>query len=451
MAKKKTYFMCQECGHESIRWVGRCPGCHQFNTMVEEIKEKSSSSSLGFSKNVEIHNINSIVSDEKKRTKTGSIELDRVLGGGLVAGSLVLLGGDPGIGKSTLLLQSAHSISKTKKTYYLSGEESPQQIKLRASRLGVASDDLYILSETDIDVLTHLVEKNPPQVLIVDSIQTVFKSSLESAPGSVAQVRECTNTLMKLAKSTGIPIFIVGHVTKEGGIAGPRVLEHMVDTVLYFEGDRHQSFRILRGVKNRFGSTNEIGVYEMVQKGLREVLNPSELFLSQRPIEGPGSVATASMEGTRPILVEIQGLITSTNFSTPRRMTNGVDYNRVSLLMAVLEKRVGLFLNNHDAFVNVAGGVKIEEPAVDLAISLAVASSFKEKPINQHWLVIGEVGLTGEVRSVSQIEQRLKEGQKLGFKKALIPQTKNIPDIDGISIYPIKTVREGINIVLGGD
>lgn len=449
--KNKTIFICRECGQESIRWVGKCPGCSNWNTMDEEFKSPKQGAFGQLPKLSQPISINDVKFEAGGRISTGIKELDRVLGGGIVEGSLVLIGGDPGIGKSTMLLQTSSSLAQNHKVIYISGEESIQQIKLRANRLEISQENLYLLAETEINNIRDTVEKYKPKILIVDSIQTVYNTELTSAPGSVTQVRECTATLMGIAKNTNTTIFIVGHVTKDGGIAGPRILEHMVDTVLYFEGERHQSFRILRGVKNRFGSTNEIGVFEMQDKGLREVSNPSELFLSQRPSEGAGSVVTASLEGTRPILVEVQGLVSPTNFGNPRRMTDGVDYNRVSLLMAVLEKRVGLYLNNYDAFVNIAGGVKINEPAVDLAIAMALASSFKDKAIKREWIVMGEVGLTGEVRSINRLDIRLKEAQKLGFTKALVPDVSSLPEVKGLKIYPVKDIRRGIEIVLGGE
>ncbi len=452
MAKNKSVFVCRECGYESIKWVGKCSGCGNWNTMDEEIKfQGKSQGAFGhISRSSSVISIKEVKFKEEDRVSSGIKELDRVLGGGIVDGSLILIGGDPGIGKSTILLQTSNSLAKIGKVIYISGEESVQQIKLRSERLSVDEENLFLLPETEVNNIREVVNKENPRFLIVDSIQTIFNSEMASAPGSVSQVRECTAILMGIAKNTNTTIFIVGHVTKEGGIAGPRVLEHMVDTVLYFEGERHQSFRLLRGVKNRFGSTNEIGVFEMQDKGLCEVLNPSELFLAQRLVEGAGSVVTASLEGTRPILVEVQGLVSPTNFGTPRRMTDGVDYNRVALLMAVLEKRVGLYLNNYDAFVNIAGGVKISEPATDLAVALALASSFKDKIINKDWIVMGEVGLTGEVRSINRLEARLKEAQKLGFKKALVPDV-SVPKIEGIKVYPVKTVKQGIDIVLGGE
>lgn len=453
MGKSKTVYVCNECGYEVIKWVGKCPGCSSWNTMDEELKtqtlNKGAFSQL--KKSSELISINDITFEQQYRVSSGISELDRVLGGGLVDGSLILIGGDPGIGKSTILLQTSNSLAKQGKVIYISGEESLQQIKLRAQRLGVSEKNLFLLSEIEINVIKDIVNKHNPRFLIVDSIQTIFNSDISSAPGSVAQVRECTALLMGIAKNTNTTIFIVGHVTKDGGIAGPRVLEHMVDTVLYFEGERHQAFRILRGVKNRFGSTNEIGVFEMRKEGLIEVMNPSELFLAQRIVEGSGAVVTASLEGTRPILVEVQGLVSPTNYGNPRRMTDGVDYNRVALLMAVLEKRAGLHLGHYDAFVNIAGGVKINEPSTDLAIALAIASSFRDRVIEKDWIIMGEIGLTGEVRNISRLEERLKEAQKLGFKRAVVPKAKGIPIIKGLDIFPVTTVKQGIDVVLGGE
>ncbi|WP_082235796.1 DNA repair protein RadA [Halobacillus massiliensis] len=456
MAKRKTKFVCQECGYETPKWMGKCPGCQQWNTLVEEAAITGSqsrhvfqTSSSGSSKP---EKITQIKSEKEPRIRTDMPELNRVLGGGIVPGSLVLIGGDPGIGKSTLLLQvSAQIANKQLPVLYISGEESTRQTKLRAERLGVESDELYVLSETNLqDVLTQIDVINP-KFVIIDSIQTIFKEDVTSAPGSVSQVRECTSHLMRVAKSKGIPIFIVGHVTKEGAIAGPRLLEHMVDAVLYFEGERHHTFRILRSVKNRFGSTHEMGIFEMKEKGLEEVLNPSEIFLEERSQGAAGSIIVASMEGTRPVLVEIQALISPTAFGNPRRMATGLDHNRVPLLMAVLEKRVGLLLQNQDAYLKVAGGVKLDEPAVDLAVAISIASSFREQPSNPNDVVIGEVGLTGEIRRVSRIEQRVQEAAKLGFKRVIIPQ-KNFdgwtPPSD-IEVIGVNTVQEAMQITLG--
>ncbi|GEN31948.1 DNA repair protein RadA/Sms [Cerasibacillus quisquiliarum] len=452
MAKTKTKYVCQSCGYESPRWMGRCPGCSNWNTLVEEIERKTKTNrpSTGLTSRKPIK-ITSIESQEEPRILTSLKEFNRVLGGGIVHGSLVLIGGDPGIGKSTLLLQISSQLAEQQlPVLYISGEESTRQTKLRADRLNVSSDLLYVLAETNLFDIANHIEELKPSLVIVDSIQTIYKDEVTSAPGSVSQVRECTSELMRIAKTNHIPIFIVGHVTKEGAIAGPRVLEHMVDTVLYFEGERHHTYRILRSVKNRFGSTNEMGIFEMKEEGLKEVMNPSEIFLEERSKGAAGSTVVASMEGTRPVLVEIQALISPTSFGNPRRMATGVDYNRIPLLMAVLEKRVGLMLQNQDAYVKVAGGVKLDEPAIDLAISVSIASSFRNQPTRPDDIFIGEVGLTGEVRRVSRIEQRVQEAAKLGFKRVICPQ-KNI---DGwtlpetIEIIGVNTVQEALNIGL---
>ncbi|WP_374719344.1 DNA repair protein RadA [Parageobacillus toebii] len=428
MGKKKTKFVCQECGYESAKWLGRCPGCSTWNSMVEEI-ERTKPKTRG----VFVHSTDDIISKpvpittvtttQEPRIQTNISEFNRVLGGGIVKGSLVLIGGDPGIGKSTLLLQvSAQLAAMQHKVLYISGEESVKQTKLRADRLHVASDQLYVLAETDLEYIAEAIENVRPACVVIDSIQTIYRADITSAPGSVSQVRECTAELMKIAKTKGIAIFIVGHVTKEGAIAGPRILEHMVDTVLYFEGERHHTYRILRAVKNRFGSTNEIGIFEMRDSGLIEVENPSEVFLEERSRGAAGSTVVAAMEGTRPVLVEIQALVSPTSFGNPRRMATGIDHNRVSLLMAVLEKRVGLLLQNQDAYLKVAGGVKLDEPAIDLAIAVSIASSFRDQPTNPSDVIIGEVGLTGEVRRVARIEQRVQEAVKLGFSRIIIPK-----------------------------
>ncbi len=391
--------------------------------------------------------IDSIELEDEYRLLTGIREFDRVLGGGLVPGTLVLIGGDPGIGKSTLVLQALHGLAnKGRKVLYVSGEESIRQIRMRSKRLSAVSHDLLVVSEIDIDSILSMIESTRPDVLVIDSIQTMFSADLTSAPGSVSQVRESTVQLMLMAKKTGIPTLLVGHVTKDGAIAGPRLLEHMVDTVLYFEGDRNHVFRILRAVKNRFGSTNEIGVFEMNENGLDEVVNPSAVFLSERPANAPGSVVTASMEGTRPILVELQALAGSTNFGTPRRTILGIDYNRVSLLVAVMEKKLGMNLMGHDIFMNVAGGVKVDEPAVDMGIIAAVASSFLDKSIQNSTIVLGEVGLTGEVRAIGRVETRIAEAKKMGFTRCLVPESnlKRMTEIKGIELIGTKTVSEGI-------
>ncbi|KUP04597.1 DNA repair protein RadA [Bacillus coahuilensis m2-6] len=458
MAKKKTKFMCQECGYESPKWMGRCPSCHQWNTMVEEVEIVGKAPRGAFQHSApsgpnKAEKITSIETTQEPRVKTKLRELNRVLGGGVVPGSLVLIGGDPGIGKSTLLLQVSSQLASMKESVlYISGEESIKQTKLRATRLNINEDDLFVFAETNLEIISGTIEEMNPNFVIVDSIQTVYHPNVTSAPGSVSQVRECTAELMRIAKTKGIAIFIVGHVTKEGSIAGPRLLEHMVDTVLYFEGERHHSYRILRAVKNRFGSTNEMGIFEMKEEGLDEVENPSEIFLEERSGGSSGSTVVASMEGTRPVLVEIQALISPTSFGNPRRMATGTDYNRVNLLMAVLEKRVGMLLQNQDAYIKVAGGLKLDEPAIDLAIVISIASSFREKPTKATDCFIGEVGLTGEVRRVSRIEQRVQEAAKLGFERVILPGNNiggwKIPD--GIQVIGVKNVGEALQYALGG-
>ncbi|HEX5564423.1 MAG TPA: DNA repair protein RadA [Sporosarcina sp.] len=453
MAKKKTKFMCQSCGYETPKWMGRCPGCGQWNTMVEEVEIVSKGPRGAFLHTVGIRQkampISAIETVEEPRIGTELGELNRVLGGGIVPGSLVLIGGDPGIGKSTLLLQvSSLLANKGQRVLYISGEESVRQTKLRAERLGVLSDELYIYSETDLEHIHQTIEDVQPTFVIVDSIQTIHHPEVTSAPGSVSQVRECTAELMRIAKTRNIAIFLVGHVTKEGQIAGPRLLEHMVDTVLYFEGERHHSYRILRSVKNRFGSTNEIAIFEMLQSGLKEVLNPSELFLEERSKEAAGSTVVASMEGTRPILVEIQALVTPTSFNYPKRMATGLDQNRISLLMAVLEKRMGMLLQAQDAYIKVAGGVKLDEPAIDLAVLMSIVSSYRDTAVKTTDCFIGEVGLTGDVRRVSRIEQRVGEAAKLGFKRAIIPASNiggwEFPE--GITVVGVETVRDALRV-----
>jgi len=422
-ARTKTIYVCQSCGTQSPRWMGKCPDCSQWNSMVEERAEKSKNvGSLKRRDGSEPLLLGDVEAKDEDRFVTKIGELDRVLGGGIVAGSVVLIGGDPGIGKSTLVLQMLKQISELRgRAFYVSGEESPAQIKMRALRLGVKTENLYVLSETQLEDILHAADGLQPQVLVVDSIQTIYTSELPSAPGSVGQVREVAGRLMIHAKRTGMPTFLIGHVTKDGAIAGPRVLEHIVDTVLYFEGDKGHAFRILRAVKNRFGSTNEIGVFEMKENGLAEVANPSEIFLAERPSDATGSVVVSSLEGTRPILAELQALVTLSKLTMPRRTCIGVDFNRVSLLLAVLEKRIGMHLMGMDVFVNVVGGLAIDEPAVDLGIIAAVASSFREKPINAETVVMGEVGLAGEVRGISQAEVRLKDAAKLGFTRCVLP------------------------------
>ncbi|MFK3939271.1 DNA repair protein RadA [Alkalihalobacillus sp. NPDC078783] len=456
MAKKKTKFVCQECGYESAKWMGKCPGCQEWNTMVEEMEAATKQSSRSYvtssTTTTKPQPLSQVVGDREPRIDTTIQELNRVLGGGIVPGSLVLVGGDPGIGKSTLLLQlSAKLAEKKEKVLYISGEESIKQTKLRADRLGMIAPELFVLAETDLQFIQHAIEEVEPSLVIIDSIQTVYQDEITSAPGSVAQVRECTAAFMKIAKTKGIAIFIVGHVTKQGSIAGPKLLEHMVDSVLYFEGERHHTYRILRAVKNRFGSTNEMGIFEMKEAGLEEVLNPSEIFLEERSQGAAGSVVVASMEGTRPVLVELQALISPTGYGNPRRMATGIDHNRVSLLMAVLEKRVGLLLQTQDAYLKVAGGVKLDEPAIDLAIALSIASSFKDQPTQSMDAAIGEVGLTGEIRRVSRIDQRVNEAAKLGFKRVIIPEKNlggwTVPP--GIEVIGVPTLERAIEVVLG--
>lgn len=451
MAKKKSKFVCNECGYETAKWMGRCPGCGQWNTMVEEV-EVVAKGPRGAFKHSEMVSakatpIISVETQEEQRVPTELTEFNRVLGGGIVPGSLILIGGDPGIGKSTLLLQvSALLSNQNHRVLYVSGEESIRQTKLRAERLGVQSPELYIYAETNLEMISETIEQTQPKFVIIDSIQTVHHPEVTSAPGSVSQVRECTGELMRIAKTKNIAIFLVGHVTKEGQIAGPRILEHMVDTVLYFEGERHHNHRILRSQKNRFGSTNEIAIFEMVHGGLKEVLNPSEMFLEERSQGAPGSTIVASMEGTRPILVEIQALVSPSSFNYPKRMATGLDQNRVSLLMAVLEKRMGFMLQAQDAFIKVAGGVKLDEPAIDLAVLVSIVSSFKDLSANPTDCFAGEVGLTGEVRRVTRIEQRVNEAAKLGFKRIFIPASNiggwDFPD--GIEIIGVERVDQAL-------
>lgn len=459
MAKrKKTVFFCQNCGHEESKWLGQCPACKEWNTFVEEKVtvsrgSTSAASEAGKERASKVVTLSSVSVEEDERIRTGIAELDRVLGGGIVQGSLVLVGGDPGIGKSTLLLQVCQRLSDAgKNVLYISGEESGKQIKLRANRMGTFSEHLYLLCETNLELIRQTIERQKPDMVVIDSIQTMYNEEVSSAPGSVSQVRESTNILMQLAKGMNISIFIVGHVTKEGTVAGPRVLEHMVDTVLYFEGDRHASYRILRGVKNRFGSTNEIGVFEMRKEGLVEVENPSEFMLSGRPEHASGSVVACAMEGTRPILMEIQALVCRSNFGMPRRTAAGLDYNRVNLLMAVLEKRAGLPLSNYDAYVNIAGGIRMNEPAADLGIVMAIASSYKNRPVPEDAIVFGEVGLSGEVRAVTMPEQRVAEARKLGFKTCIIPEVslKALGTSDeklGIRVVGVRSVNQVIDML----
>ncbi len=450
MAKNKTVFFCKECGFESAKWLGQCPACKNWDTFTEEpvVRKSSKPASIKLAREPEL--IANIKTEVEARVNSGIGELDRVLGGGIVSGSLILVGGDPGIGKSTLLLQMCRELSeKSKKILYISGEESLSQIKMRAERLGVFGGELLLLCETDLDLIEEAIDKHKPDIVIIDSIQTMFKEEITSAPGSVSQVREVTGTLMRIAKGVGVTIFIIGHVTKEGVVAGPRVLEHMVDTVLYFEGDNYASYRVLRAVKNRFGSTNEIGVFEMQGNGLIEVKNPSEFMLKGRPEGEPGSVVAASIEGTRPILVEIQALVCRTNFNMPRRTAAGTDFNRVNLLMAVLEKRAGLQMADCDAYVNVAGGMRINEPALDLPIVTAILSSYKNKALDNKTVLFGEVGLTGEIRAVNHAEQRVTEAAKMGFEVCILPQAnKEHIKTKGIKLIGVKSIQEVLGILI---
>ena len=445
--KSKTVFICSECGYESGKWLGKCPACGSWNTFGEFNVSKAKASDHKLSANLKSSPLKlsdvSVAKDERIYTKIS--ELDRVLGGGIVKGSLVLVGGDPGIGKSTLLLQLVKSVTGAK-IFYASGEESEKQLKMRADRLGICGEDAYVLSETDISVVLEHTEKINPDILIVDSIQTMYNPEADSAPGSISQVRDVTMKLMQVSKEKNIAVFIVGHVTKDGNIAGPKILEHMVDCALYFEGERHLSYRVLRAVKNRFGSTNEIGVFDMTEDGLAEVKNPSEMFLSGKPENAPGSAIFCTMEGTRPMLCELQALTSATCFGMPRRTATGFDYNRLNMLIAVLEKRVGLNLSNQDVYINVVGGLKVTEPAADLAVCVSVASSFRNFAIPEDTALIGEIGLTGELRSVGHIEKRIKEAEKLGFKNIIIPKANENKALksDKINVIGVKTVTEAL-------
>lgn len=446
MAKPSTVFVCSNCGNESSKWFGRCPACNEWNTCYEEKVNLKSSGKSASKKTATTVKLDDVKKQDIVRTKTGFDELDRVLGGGLVKGSLTLLGGEPGIGKSTLILQICDKIKGEGQVLYVSGEESAQQIKIRADRLGIRNNDIVFLGETDIDVIEDAILKTNPKLVIIDSIQTMYSDEITSGPGSVSQVREITARIMKMCKQEEITTIIIGHVTKDGNIAGPRVLEHMVDTVLYLEGERYFAYRILRGVKNRFGSTNEIGMFEMNDIGMCEIDNPSSVLLSEKNENVAGSIVVASIEGTRPILVELQALTATSVFGMPRRTANGIDYNRLTLLIAVLEKRTGLPLGNQDVYLNIVGGIKINEPALDLGIILAVSSSFKNIPIPNDVIAIGEVGLTGEVRSVNQIEKRIKEAEKLGFKKCIIPESnkKLLKDTYKLDIIGVQNISEAM-------
>lgn len=444
--KQKTVYTCQQCGLQSPKWLGKCPDCNQWNSLVEEQQPLVRGKGGTLSSAARPQRLAEVVATEEDRLRCGIAELDRVLGGGVVPGSFILIGGDPGIGKSTLLLQATDRLALSGKVLYVTAEESTRQVKLRGERLGVSAAPLYLLAETSLEAIFEQVKELKPAFLVVDSIQTIFTGALESAPGSVSQVRECAGRLMHLAKGEGIPTFIVGHVTKDGAIAGPRVLEHMVDTVLYFEGDPGHPYRILRAVKNRFGSTNEIGVFEMKEAGLAEVSNPSEMFLAERPEGAAGSAVVPSLEGSRPILVELQALVSGASFGTPRRTTMGIDHGRVSLLVAVLEKKVGLSLLAQDIFLNVAGGVRLDEPAVDLGVLAALASSHLNKPIPPRTILFGEVGLAGEVRAVSRPELRVKEAARLGFDRCFLPagNLKNLETPPGIELIGVRSAAEAL-------
>jgi len=448
MAKTKIKYVCSNCGYESLRWIGKCPECDNWNTFVEEIIESQKNQKLQYEGKVTLYRINEITAVEDDRIKTGIIEFDRVLGGGFMPGSVVLLGGDPGIGKSTLAMQAASNIKD--KVLYVTGEESERQVKIRASRLKVKSDDFYILPETDLNPVISAINSLNPVLVIIDSIQTMYRSEFENSPGTVTQIRECTSLLMGEAKKKHYSVLIIGHLTKEGVIAGPKLLEHIVDTVIQFEGESHHSYRILRSQKNRFGSTNEIGVFEMHEDGLTEVKNPSELFLSEREKETSGSVVTASLEGTRPILLEVQALVTPSNYGNPQRVATGFDQRRLSILLAVLEKRGGFRLSANNVFLNMAGGVKIDEPAIDLAVCCSIASSLQDKISDSSTVIVGEVGLGGEIRTVSQIEKRIQEAERLGFRKIIIPRNnlKELKQDGKIKITAVSSLSEAIKEVI---
>lgn len=455
MAKIKTSYICSECGFESPKWYGKCPSCGEWNTLNEELNSQQTKNSFSnsFSTVNQVLALDDICGENDERIPTKIEEFDRVLGGGIVKGSLVLLSGDPGIGKSTILLQICQNLgSKGQKILYVSGEESANQIKLRAVRIGVTTKNLFILSQTDLATIVECIKAEKPDIVIIDSIQTMVYEQVNSSAGSITQVRECTNVFMHTAKGLGIPIFIVGHVNKDGAIAGPKVLEHIVDTVLYFEGERNYSYRILRGVKNRFGSTNEIGVFEMTADGLKEVLNPSLMMISGRPKNTSGTCVACVMEGTRPILAEVQGLVCATGFGIPRRMSTGFDYNRMSMLLAVLEKRAGYFFNNMDAYVNVVGGLKLDEPAADLTVALALVSSLKDKAVDDKTIAFGEVGLAGEIRAVNNCEQRIAEAKRLGFERCIIPfhNYKSITNSlkSTFDIIPVRNIREAFSALV---
>lgn len=451
MPRNVTKYICQNCGYSSVRWLGKCPGCEQWNTFAEEIipSGKNKISSHPSLELANLSKINEIDTSSEERIITGISEFDRVMGGGIVNGSVTLIGGDPGIGKSTLMMQVAQRI-KDKIVLYVSGEESSRQIKMRSVRLDLQSDNVYILSETSLEVIGAVIERLHPEIVIIDSIQTIYRSGLESAPGTITQLRESTASLVQTAKSLQVSFFLVGHITKEGMIAGPKIIEHMVDTVLQFEGERTHAYRILRAVKNRFGSTNEIGIFEMTSLGLQEVKNPSEIFLSGRNAGNSGSSVSASMEGTRPILIEVQALVSSSGYSVPQRTSTGFDYKRLSILIAVLEKKLGIHLSKFDVFLNIAGGIRIDEPSIDLAAAISICSSFKDTAVSPDMLILGEIGLSGEIRTISFIDKRIQEAQKLGFKKVVIPKNnlKNIKVNGKTEILPVDSIQEAVNIIL---
>ncbi|HTK83095.1 MAG TPA: DNA repair protein RadA [Bacteroidota bacterium] len=450
MTKVQSKYVCQNCGYESPKWLGKCPSCEEWNTFVEELTQRVGSKKQPVSVATGPTPLSEVDMVEEQRIGTSIAEFDRVLGGGIVRGSVVLLGGDPGVGKSTLMMQLARQLSD-KIVLYISGEESAKQIKLRAERLGLPSAKSFlVLPETNVDIVAEVINRTPPDIIIVDSVQTMFRPQFESSAGSVAQVRETTSLLTRIAKQKSIPMFLIGHVTKDGVIAGPKVIEHMVDTVLQFEGERHYAYRILRALKNRFGSTNEIGVFEMRDNGLQEVTNPSEVFLSERSFGASGSTVVASIEGTRPILIEVQALVTPTSYGVPQRTTTGFDYRRLGLLVAVLEKRLGMVLGQHDVFVNIAGGVRIDEPAVDLGIASSIISSLRDVPVDSQTIAVGEIGLSGEVRTVSQIEKRVQEAEKLGFRRIILPKNnlKGVLRSNGIELVGVERIEDAVNHLL---
>lgn len=452
--KIKSVYVCSECGYESPKWYGKCPSCSEWNTMNEEVVNKSEPSSSSLRKSVSVYSkplsITDISTEDEHRYVTGISELDRVLGGGIVKGSLILLGGDPGIGKSTILLQICRKLSEGLKILYVSGEESKRQLKLRAARLKAESENLLVLTETDVQVIAEVIKTDKPDMVMIDSIQTMSISELSSSPGSVTQVRECTNFLMRVAKGMDIPMFVVGHVNKEGSIAGPKVLEHIVDAVLYFEGDKQMSYRILRAVKNRFGSTNEIGVFQMTESGLEVVENPSLMLLSGRPKNVSGTCVACTMEGSRPILAEVQGLASSTAFGNPRRMSTGFDYSRMALIVAVLEKRAGYYFSNSDVYVNVIGGLRLDEPATDLAVAMALVSSLKDMPVCDNAIAFGEIGLAGEIRSVSHAQERINEASRLGFSRIILPfhNLSRVQAPENVELIGVRNVREAFDALV---